>query len=332
MLRYLAVMLSIISVSLIVGGFGVVSIGSVINLAIGAVVAMSFIYLVWMTRRFASLNTSYNVAILGFPRSGKTILLTTLFGEMFANKIGIRAVPKGDATINTINHYLSQLAKGESLGPTTSTDRTAFTADLTVGGKRLGETYRVEFGDFPGDDYDSYVNQFGPWLHTTPFFRWVLHADAIVFIVDIGRILNPRENRASVVAQESSAIRAAWQHMIDTEEMTGRDFRRLRIVLAFTKADLFQEVKNYNYEESEVEILEDRIFRLGFTDIPPIRQMDLTALNEGSDEMSEEFSELIGFLRDEVRNLNVIFVSSFGLIEDKRLGLEELLLAVLPNR
>ena len=93
-----------------------------------------------------SVPWSYNVAIVGFPRSGKTTLLISLFGEIFAGMIlPIRITPKGTKTIERINESLEMLKKGQALGPTKDQDRFAFRADLTIKRFPFPHTYMVRF-------------------------------------------------------------------------------------------------------------------------------------------------------------------------------------------
>jgi len=53
------------------------------------------------------LSASYRIAILGFPRSGKTTMITALFAYMFRRGInGTPVLPRGEETINRINANL----------------------------------------------------------------------------------------------------------------------------------------------------------------------------------------------------------------------------------
>src|SRR5271157_4011579 len=55
-----------------------------------------FLYVIFSNK----LPIAHNVAIVGFPESGKTTLITILFGEIFARRVlGVQATPKGARTI-----------------------------------------------------------------------------------------------------------------------------------------------------------------------------------------------------------------------------------------
>lgn len=283
-----------------------------------------------ITLNSASLGRSHNVAILGFPRSGKTTLLVSIFGEIFARRIGIRAIPRGPRNIEMINGYLAMLERGEALRPTTDQDRTAFRMDLTTRHFPFARTYKVDFGDFPGEDTNKYVYEYGEWLHTTPFFRWVLEADALIFVIDLATYLQNTEGRANFVAMQTSAVRAAWQHIVDNYRDLKKDPRRLPVVLAFTKADLFG-ITVATEEDDAAELLERSIIRLGFGAIPSVHEINEPLLYGGQSDTLKDFDDLLTYLQDEVWRFRAIFVSSFGTFHGHRLGVENLLTAVLPR-
>ncbi|MBE9595145.1 MAG: GTPase domain-containing protein [Proteobacteria bacterium] len=277
-----------------------------------------------------SVPWSYNVAIVGFPRSGKTTLLISLFGEIFAGMIlPIRITPKGTKTIERINESLEMLKKGQALGPTKDQDRFAFRANLTIRRYHFPRTYKVEFGDFPGDESQVYSEKYGSWLHTTEFFKWVVDSDAIIFVIDLGRYLVRDESRIAYVAQISSALRAAWQHFLDSNEHRIQEVRQHPLVLVFTKADLFGVKK----DQDTWDLIEQEIAKLGFgEDIPPIKEIDHVGLARGEARVIEDFAEVIRYFETEAPNFQVVFTSSFGLLDGKRLGIKDFLMAVLPRR
>lgn len=275
-----------------------------------------------------SLPISHNVAIVGFPKSGKTTLIISLFGEIFAGKIlSVRAKPKGVKSIERINESLEMLRKGRALGPTKDQDRFAFRADITVKRGILPRTYKVEFGDFPGEDSEMYSFQYGSWLHNTEYFKWVVDSDAIIFVIDIGRYMVNSDERQNYVGQISSALRAAWQNFSDLNEHNINNLKKFPIILAFTKADLFGYTKNFD----DFENIEAEIMQLGYGDeTPPIKDINPDSLRLGKNQVMNDFEELIKYYESESSHFRVIFVSSFGLHYGKRLGIEDLMQSVLP--
>jgi len=270
------------------------------------------------------LPRSYNVAILGFPKSGKTTLIVSLFGEIFARRItSVKAILRGAETIQRVNDCLQMIERGKALGPTRSQDRFGFRVDMTQR-KILARTYKVEFGDFPGDSSKEYIEKYGPWLHTTEFFKWVAESDSMVFVVDLGLYLL---KRTQYVPQISSAIRAAWQNYVDTKRQLGQEAGYSPLALVFSKADLFgfRNLKG-------VRPLQSVIMRFGFgEEVPPVKDIDHKAYAEGSERVRRDFRDLISYLESESRSFKIIFTSCFGLLEGKRLGIEELLDAILPR-
>lgn len=272
-----------------------------------------------------SLPISHNIAILGFPKSGKTTLIISLFGDIFAGKIlSVRATPIGSKSIERINESLKKLRQGRALGPTKDQDRFGFRAVVTVKSGIFPRTYKVDFGDFPGEDSEDYSNENGSWLHKTEFFKWVVDSDAIIFVIDIGYYLIRRKDYA---AEMTSALRAAWQNFLDLNDHRKNEVRKFPFVLAFTKADLFG--VNRSFEDSEN--IEMEIMKIGFGDeTPPIEEINTTAFYEGRSEVMNDFNELIQYFNNESSHFQVLFVSSFGLYNRERLGISELLQAVLP--
>jgi len=268
-----------------------------------------------------------SIAVVGFPQSGKTTMIVSLWGEIFARRIIVQAIPRGTKTIERINDCLEKLQKGRSIGPTRDQDRFGFKGDITYGKYPFTRTYKVEFGDFPGDNSEEYMTKYGPWLHNTEFFKWVMSSDAIIFVIDIGRYLAPDENRLKYVAQISGALRAAWQHYLDSNDDRKDEVRKHPLILVFTKADLFGVNK---YSENGLKF-EEVIAKLGFgEETPPIKEIDHKSLDQGEARVRQDFAELIQYFQSECHNFSVLFISSFGLYNGKRLGLSELLFTILP--
>jgi hypothetical protein len=284
--------------------------------------------------RQSALPRAHTVAIVGFPKSGKTTLLTSLFGEVFAQRIAdLRVVPRGTSVIDRLNHDLKLLETGRALGPTHDQDRFAYRADITMGAFPFLRTYKVEFGDFPGHDSEEYALKYGSWLHTTEFFKWVAESDALVFVVDLGPYLAGPSERRDYVASMSAAIRAAWQHFLDANEHRAARVRRQPLVLAFSKADLLGLMEDTADWDYGVNTFETRVAILGFSEatVPPVFTINPALLAGGERRVRRDFADLISYLQHESRALNTLFVSSFGLCEGRRIGLRELLRAVLPR-
>jgi len=270
---------------------------------------------------------SKTVAILGFPKSGKTTLLISLFGEIFAGNLPIRITPRGTKNIERINESLEMIERGRALGPTKDQDRFSFRADVTMG-NLIPRTYKVEFGDFPGEESQKYSEEYGSWLHNNEFFKWVIDSDALIFVIDLGLCLARDKNKKDYIAKMTKAFRATWQNFVDNNENRINEAKKLPLILVFTKADLFG-VKKYG---DNWDIFEDDIAKIGFgKDIPPIMDINQEAFEKGQIRVKEDFAELIQYFDRENPNFQVLFTSSFGIMHGKRLGFKELMMAVLPH-
>lgn len=159
----------------------------------------------------------YNIAVIGLPRSGKTTLITSMFQMIFYNRfLSRRVVPRGTETIDRINRDAETIRMGRSLGPTAEQDIFAYRADLTK--NRFGvfkNTYQISIGDFAGEyslkmaevSGDDKSNQ---WLHQTSFFKWIMEADAYIFVFDIAAYKRDGEE---YLARIEGDFRSAWQHL-----------------------------------------------------------------------------------------------------------------------
>jgi len=119
------------------------------------------------------------------------------------------------------------------VGPTTDQDLFAYRTDI-IRGKFFKQRYKVEIGDFPGEDSKKLTEQFGDWFHETPYFKWAIEADAFVFIIDIAEILND-ESAKQYAARIAQAIRAAWQRLSEYHLEGNKNRRQKHVLVVFTK-------------------------------------------------------------------------------------------------
>ena len=118
--------------------------------AIGALAIFALVNIAIRQWSISGLPRAYSIAVIGYPKSGKTFLITAVFGELFSGRLfDIKTVPRGQETIERINRDLEALAIGRSLGPTTDQDLFAYRADITRGHSLFVRKYKVEIGDFP---------------------------------------------------------------------------------------------------------------------------------------------------------------------------------------
>lgn len=293
-----------------------------LGVGVGGMLLSAYIFAVGMYM----VPRTHIVGIIGFPGSGKTTLITSLFRESFAMHLsGYKMTPRGKQCIDRVNAHLRTLDMGYALGPTADQERFSFRADIVRRGLGLARTYRTEFGDFPGDDSETYARMHGEWLHTTEFFQWVSDSDALVFVIDLARYI---ETPNEYVASMAAAVRAAWQHYVEANRHRIGRVRLQPVVLAFTKADLFGVMRELDDSDFRNEWIREH----GFGELaPPLAELDEEVLKEGRLLAQNAFAGLIMYLQEETSRFRVIFTSCFGSLDGKLLGIEELIDAVLPH-
>lgn len=275
------------------------------------------------TYMFASrrLPALYRIAVVGFPRCGKTTLITALFAYLFhrgANNGRIR--PTGEETINRINANLELLDRGLPISPTTDQDVFAYRAEITLDSPLpvpfSSRTYKVEIGDFPGEDSVDFAEKYGQWLHQAGYFKWAVGADAFIFVVDLSRLMS--EDSEEYVARQKSALRAAWQRLQDQVVEGGRSATaKSPLVLVFTKADRWSEFK-----------------WMGTTGEPkpkPLTPANEINMNKMKESVQFEFADLISYFKRENQNFAVVFESVYLEFGGERLGIPEIAKAILPR-
>jgi len=272
------------------------------------------------------LPPAYSIAVIGFPKSGKTTLITALFGELFAQHVlNISTIPRGVKTIERINTDLAKLEVGEALGPTTDQDLFAYRTDI-IRGKFFKQRYKVEIGDFPGEDSQALTEPFGEWFHEKPYFKWVMEADAFIFVVDIAQTLD-EQTAKRYAAKMTQATRAAWQRLNEYHIEGDKNLRKKPVLLVFTKSDLFGITPNAVQENAILE----KIRQLGFEKIPQSGKIDQEKLKTGIHYTEHLFSNLMSYLDKESNQFDYLFVSYFSYVNKTRLGINELVEKILPK-
>jgi Double-GTPase 2 len=277
-------------------------------------------FLTWMlaARRMPA---SHRVAILGSPQSGKTTLITAIFDFLF--RYGARGgsvVPRGDETIRRLNANLRQLELKRPIVPTTDQEVFAYRAEVVARSGSFRRRYKLEIGDFPGEDTIAFAEQYGEWLHETPYFQWAMTADAFVFVADVSSVL--LDDSGEQVARQKSAFRAAWQrlrehHLDGPSSLSGKS-----LLLVFTKADLLF------FTSAALGDIRD----LATGSKSPDRQsVNPNFVDEASQQVRDRFSDLIDYFHRESTRFGIIFTSVFAVVNDEWLGIPELARRVLPR-
>lgn len=278
------------------------------------------------------LPIAYSIGVIGYPNSGKTTLITSLFDELFARTISSisNIIPRGDETRNRINKDIEKLKLGKALGSTIDQDLFAYRAYLEMGNYIFKKSYKFEIGDFPGNDSKVFFEKYGDNLHETPFFKWVMEADAFIFIIDLAEFINPF-NQKEYIIKMNKAITIAWQKILEYHYESKKKIKTKTLVLAFTKTDLLglsDKIKDKNK-------LETQILKFGFNkeNTPPRKKIDLNKYVEFEKIVEKKFSVIINFLKKESKCFDLNFTSCFAYFneENKSVGITELLKIILPK-
>jgi GTPase SAR1 family protein len=261
---------------------------------------------------------SHRVAIIGFPQTGKTTLITSLFDYMFRHGArGRSIVPRGDETIRRINENLEQLELGRPIRPTSDQDVFAFRAEVDPPDDVFGRRYKLEIGDFPGEDTVVFTEQYGAWLHDTPYFQWAVSADAFVFVADGSSVVEGAD--AQYIARQKSVLRAAWQRLREHHLDGGANLRQKTLLLVFTKADL---LLNVQLAEQRGRVVE----------VPRVVEAQSENVILGPiEDVRSKFGDLISYFELESSRFSVVFTSAFLIVNGERLGIREIARRILPR-
>ncbi len=277
---------------------------------------------------------SHGIATIGFPKSGKTTLITVLFNELFTNRLGIQTIPRGLETIERVNDNIAKLELGKSVGATTDKDVFAYRIDVIRRNCFCFKSYyKVEIGDFPGEDSQKFTEEFGHWFHHTPYFKWAMEADSFMFVVDLAPALVPTKEYGTpqeYVAKMTQAIRAAWQRLNEYHYEGQQQLSKKSVVLVFTKSDLF----GITSEVNDLDAVTQEILKLGFDSIPAPNEIDAVKFKDGQETVLKMFADLISYMKNQDSRFQTIFVGCFSFEpgqRQQRLGIKKLLDAILPR-
>ena len=255
----------------------------------------------WIFAR-KNIPRSYRVAVVGFPQAGKTSLITALFAYLFRNGIrGASIVARGEETITRINAHIADMESGVGVAPTRDQDLFAYRAEAQFRSviAFLSTRYKLEIGDFPGEQTQAFVESENPWLHNTNYFQWAMGADAFIFVVDSEKAIANRDN---YVAKQKSAFRAAWQRIQEHHIDGSIRLSRKPVILVYSKAD--KELGIF-FTEKNVEKFQS--------------------------ELDEKFADLIDYFRQDAKRFQTVLISVVLENRSERLGIAKLASYVLPR-
>jgi GTPase involved in cell partitioning and DNA repair len=148
------------------------------------------------------------------------------------------------------------------------------------------KTVKIEIRDFPGENSELFCNDFESNFHQTQFFKWVMQASSLIFIIDIANVLLYKEKYNE---QMIKSIMTAWQQIFGYHIGSEKKIRNKRVCIVFTKSDLLLQAKNYTAN--------NEIHSLGFKKYP-----NTISINNKKELCTEgvekDFSELKNILRN----------------------------------
>lgn len=280
---------------------------------VGGIIAMVITSFASLTAR-RKLPIAHSIAVIGLPRSGKTTLITSIFSEIFSRKInGISLSPRGDETINKVNEDIARLESGKELKATTDQDLFAYRAEMLTGSSVFSRRYKIEIGDFPGENSEELVGSNIEWLQNLPYFKWVMEADAFMFIIDAS-LATSQSERLEYKARITASYRAAWQKLKDHHYDGIKSLKNKPIVIIFSKADL---LINEEHASSKK---------------PITTEINEFSLSSQQRQLEIDYKDLISFFRNESKRCSVSLSSSFAKskTDSVRIGVKNILKGVLP--
>nr|VFK56054.1 MAG: 50S ribosome-binding GTPase [Candidatus Kentron sp. TUN]VFK56320.1 MAG: 50S ribosome-binding GTPase [Candidatus Kentron sp. TUN]VFK62236.1 MAG: 50S ribosome-binding GTPase [Candidatus Kentron sp. TUN] len=272
------------------------------------------------------------VSFIGYPRSGKTTLIISLFAEIFAQRIlrGVNIIPRGEETIKRVNEDIARLESSRELGPTTDQDLFSYRVEMLTGRNIFSRRYKIELGDFPGEASENLASEEPEWLHPTKYFQWALNADAFIFVIDLEYLSDfESDNAVKYKLAITSSFRAAWQKIKDHHYDGVRRLQDNPIVVVFTKADLL----SYSEDSYSEKNMNNSPHLPRNYNKPIIIDSKEQKIMEKENQIKKYFRDVIEYFKSETNKFNIVFSSVFAKEKNDgiRFGMEALARSVLPK-
>jgi GTPase SAR1 family protein len=202
-------------------------------------IGIIYIYVIVIARRlFVRHPSTFTVAVLGFPNSGKTVFITSVFDQLQQGRSAkIRLTPYGVDTVEEVSRNLNSLSRGMWLPRTVPGNVFFFRAVASLQDSSSARV-KLEIGDFAGEDIGELQPSSDRWLHKSDYFKYVVDADAIMLAVDSSRVsVDLRDGTDEIV----NAFVAAIQIIADYKGAVAERRLRIPIALLLMKSDLIDE-------------------------------------------------------------------------------------------
>jgi len=277
-------------------------------------------------------SSDYYIAVLGYPKSGKSIFITSLINHLLhENGSDNETIKINDETNKRLKENIKCLNSRTPLDETDTDSIFPYSVHISRGKFLFKKNFKMQIGDFSGDNNAQFHNGYRQWFHKGRSFIWTLQADAFIFVVDLAEVLAQYEDDF-YCEKVSNAIYKAWKR-IEKSHLGGKNnLKNKPIVLLFTKSDLlltFYEL----LAPAPLDQMRIKMFQLGFSkkslpqtirakkDLDP----DLYAIIE------EKFGDIIYYLKRKSKRYNTIFFSHFLTLNDVPIGIEKVIDSILPK-
>ena len=196
------------------------------------------LYISFIMKTLNKNATPLRAFVIGQPRAGKTIFLSTLFDELqrvSSSKVAFQQY--GSETVERVNDNIKILSQGEWVPRTQMNSAFYYRARASVGSGVFRNQYTVEVGDYAGEHIDEFDSSSESWLHKTDYFKYALASDALIFCID-GEILESGDKQR--IESTQAMLIGAFQMLLAEKTMDPSQKLKIPISLVVLKSDLFK--------------------------------------------------------------------------------------------
>lgn len=229
-------------------------------------------------RQFLNRNpTPLLISLIGFPNSGKTVYLTSLFNELMTkNDSAIKFLPYGTETIEKVETDINILMNNNWLEKTKPFELFHYYAKASVEEGFFKQKFKIDITDFPGEyfhEFEQNIKQNS--LHKSKYFNLAIQSEVILFSIDTAVIKDAKRNgNISIIRDMESKFIIALQVLLDNKGVEIGKKLKAPIAMVFMKCDIIHE--------------------------------------DSWEEISENFPRFISFCRQNCSNFKIFYTSSVG--------------------
>ena len=276
--------------------------------------------------------SDYFIAVLGYPKSGKSIFITSFIDYLIHKKIsGYKTIKIENETAKRLKKDIKCLNSHIPFDQTGTESVFPYIVDISKGKPPLKKYFKVQIGDFSGDDSAQFSEGYRQWFHKSPSFVWAKQANAFIFVIDLAEVLAQYDDDF-YCKKVSDGIYEAWKQIEKSHLGGKKKLKDKPIVIVFTKADLLLTFYKLLGPKPQDQ-MRIKMFQAGFSkkllpqtiNIKKDLDPDLYTLIE------EKFSDVIFYLKRKSKKYNTVFFSHFLTLNYLPLGIEKVIDLILPK-